>query len=157
MQEYLLLVQAGLMWFLFRLSVPETQLCEQWSGEAWTQPPVAISVERRQPNKHRKAWCAQVTAQPAVKKHLTVEIVKAVTCHETEDLNYQSHTLGRHFLGRFHAGHWRKWLTHIFIQRQLFNAPFFVFLPLSRFSYDFCCMLSLLCLKCLRVELAVNL
>lgn len=28
---------------------------EQWSGEAWTQPPMAISVERRQPNKQRKA------------------------------------------------------------------------------------------------------
>ena len=38
-----------------RLSVPEPQLCEQWSGEAWTQPPMAISVERRQPNKQRKA------------------------------------------------------------------------------------------------------
>lgn len=41
---------------------------------------MAISVERRQPNKQRKAWCAQVTAQPAVKKHLTLEIVKAITC-----------------------------------------------------------------------------
>lgn len=61
---------AGLLWFPFRLSVPETRLCEQWSGEAWTQPPMAISVERRQPNKQRKAWCAQVTAQPVVKKHL---------------------------------------------------------------------------------------
>lgn len=66
------------MWFLFRLSVPETQRCEQWSGEAWTQAPMAISVERRQPNKQRKAWCAQVTAQPAVKKHLTPVIVKAL-------------------------------------------------------------------------------
>lgn len=81
-REYIafLLVRVGLMWFPFRLSVPETQLCEQWSGEAWTQPPMAISVERRQPNKQRKAWCAQVTAQPAVKKHLTLETIKAITC-----------------------------------------------------------------------------
>lgn len=70
-QEYLLLVGARLMWFLFRLSVPETQTCERWSGEAWTQPPVAISVEKQRPNKQREAWCAQVTAQPAVKKHLS--------------------------------------------------------------------------------------
>lgn len=40
---------------------------------------MAISVERRQANKQRKAWCAQVTAQPAVKKHLPLEIVKAIT------------------------------------------------------------------------------
>lgn len=70
-QEYLLLDGAGLMWFLFRLSVPETQTCERWSGEAWTQPPLAISLEKQRPNKQREAWCAQVTAQPAVKKHLS--------------------------------------------------------------------------------------
>lgn len=89
----LFLVWVGLMWFLFRLSVPETQLCEQWSGEAWTQPPMAISVERRQPNKQRKAWCVQVTAQPAVKKHLTLETIKAITCSGKPNLLITGHCL----------------------------------------------------------------
>lgn len=73
-----LLVWAGLMWFSFRLSAPESRLCECWSGEAWAQPPMAISVDRRQPNKERRTWRAQVTAQPAVKKHLRL-IVTVIT------------------------------------------------------------------------------
>ncbi len=107
-----LLVRAGLMWFLFRLSVPEIQLCEQWSGEAWTRRPMAISVERRQPNKQRKAWCAQVTAQPAVKKHLTLEIVKAITCSRNLRIliTGQSHLEDiTQILGEFMLASWRQW------------------------------------------------
>lgn len=105
-------VWVGLMWFPFRLSVPETQLCEQWSGEAWTKPPMAISVERRQPNKQRNAWCVQVTAQPAVKKHLTLETIKAITCSRKPKLLITGHCLT--VLHRLSL----KWCSHSFQQAQ---------------------------------------
>lgn len=75
----------GFVWVNL-ISVPPVgsryPVSEQWPGEAETQHPMAVSGWRIHTNKQRKAGCAQVTAQPAVKEHLTPDIVKAITCRE---------------------------------------------------------------------------